>query len=387
MSNNLLTAYSFLAALTENETDIYKTVYLPICKRAISLFAKKCNNGLDSDIKTIIEEEFGISVPLIIVRKLIKSVASELSRKEKTTFQFEIFENGKSFQFQSFIFDKIEEIYEREKRNANALQRAFEMFVEAENEIIDDVPSFACFIDRNKQKLSSFFAGRVKEIDSQNSDVSFMLHIDFLLYIEKYHDELYKTAKQIFIGSIIASYLEADIDLDVKIEDRIAYYLDTQIVLEALDLQKEKDTHPTLELLQLINDTGGCVRILDITIDEIRTILEIAINNYNKDCPTTTINEACVRTGKNKTWLIELHCNLEDHIYKQLNINIDKIPEAKIKEFSKNEDVKLLEETRFRKGTAAHDVIAYLHVREKGVAEIQNLYRKQNIGLSQRIKT
>lgn len=365
MNDNLLTAYSFLAALTENETDIYNTVYLPICKRAISLFARNCNQGTDADIKKVIENEYGISVPLLIVRKLIKAVANGLSRKEKATFKFEIFENGTAFQFQSFVFNKIEELYEREKRNANALQTAFEVFVKAENDTVDDIPSFASFIDRNKQKLSSFFAGRVKDIENQNAEVSFMPHIDFLIYIEKSHHELYKTAEQIFLGSIIASYLEADIDLGAKIENGIAYYLDTQIVLEALDLQKEKDTQPTLELLKLIKETGGRIRLLDITVEEVRTILETAINNYNKDFPTTTVNEACVRIGKNKTWLIGINGNLEKHISESLKIDIDIVPESKIKTFSETEDVKLLEETRFRKGTAAHDVIAYLYVREK----------------------
>lgn len=32
MNDNVLTSYSFLAALSENETDIYKTVYLPYLK-------------------------------------------------------------------------------------------------------------------------------------------------------------------------------------------------------------------------------------------------------------------------------------------------------------------------------------------------------------------
>ena len=41
MSEQLLTTYSFFAALTENSTDIYRTVYIPICKRALSLYAKK----------------------------------------------------------------------------------------------------------------------------------------------------------------------------------------------------------------------------------------------------------------------------------------------------------------------------------------------------------
>ncbi|MBP8994260.1 MAG: hypothetical protein KBG30_10705 [Bacteroidales bacterium] len=365
MADNLLTAYSFLAALTENETDIYKTVYVPICKRAISLYAKNHNQGTDSDIKNVIETEYGISIPSLIVRKLIKAVAKDLSKREKTTFKFEFLEEGRVFQFKSFIFNKIEDIYEREKRNANALQNAFEAFCKAENETIEDIPSFAYFIDRNKQKLSSFFAGRVKEIDNQNAEVSFMPHIEFLMHIEKNHHELYKAAKQIYLGSIIASFLESDINLEVKIGEGIAYYLDTQIILEALDLQKAEDTQPTLDLLKLIKETGGRTKVLDITIGEIRKIMGTAINNYNKDSPTTTINDACVRNNKNKTWLINTCGKLESFISDTLNIDIDKVSEAKIEEYSKTEDVKLLEETRYRKGTAAHDVIAYLYVREK----------------------
>lgn len=33
MEEQLLTTYSFFAALTENSTDIYSAVYIPICKR------------------------------------------------------------------------------------------------------------------------------------------------------------------------------------------------------------------------------------------------------------------------------------------------------------------------------------------------------------------
>jgi hypothetical protein len=365
MNKNLLTAYSFLSSLTENETDIYKMVYLPLCKRAISLYAKKHTGGKDVDIQQVIEQEYGISVPVLIVRKLLKSITSDLSKRERGAFKFEVFENGETFQFQTFKFDKVEETYEREKRKAGALQIAFEDFIKTENETTDGIPGFACFIDKNKQKLSSFFAGKVKELDNQNTDVSFMPHIDFLLHIEKNYHELYKTAEQIFLGSIIASYLEADINLDVKIDNGIAYYLDTKIVLEALDLQKYEDTQPTLELLKLIKETGGRIRMLDITIEEIRTVIQTAINNYNKDCPTTTVNEACLRIGKNKTWLININGNLENFLSETLKVDIDKVPETAIKKHSDTEDVKLLKETGYKKGAVAHDVIAYLYVREK----------------------
>ena len=43
-----------------------------------------------------------------------------------------------------------------------------------------------------------------------------MPHVRFLQYIEQNNDNLYKATKQIFIGSVIASYLESDFDLEAK---------------------------------------------------------------------------------------------------------------------------------------------------------------------------
>ena len=51
MNDNVLTSYSFLAALSENETDIYKTVYLPLFKRAISSYAAKKSSKVSNSIQ------------------------------------------------------------------------------------------------------------------------------------------------------------------------------------------------------------------------------------------------------------------------------------------------------------------------------------------------
>lgn len=361
----LLASYSFLAALTENGSDIYKTVYIPLCKRALSNFAQNHTSGKDTDIQDIIRTGYGIEIPLLIIRNLIKAVVKDLSRNDKNRFGFEILENAKSFKFKSFSFAQIESTYDTEKRRANALQLAFEKFIDEQNEVKDEVLPFATFIDKNKQKISSFFAGKVNQIDESVSDKSFMLHVRFLQYIETNNDILYKTVEHIFIGSIIASYLEAEIDVNAKLEKNIAYYLDTQIVLEALNLQGEEDSKPTIELIKLIQDTGGNVRLLDITVDEIHTNIETAINNYDKDNPTTTINEACIRIGKSKTWLIHFNGQLEKNITDLLKINIDKVLGTDIEKYSKTEDAQLLKDIWRKKHAALHDVIAYLYIRNK----------------------
>ena len=382
MNDNVLTSYSFLAALSENETDIYKTVYLPLFKRAISSYAAKKSSkesnsiqGTDIDIQSIILEQYGIEVPILIVRKLIKAVGTSLSKKERNIFKFDTFEDGKAFQFTNYNYFSTEEIYDRERRNAQALQQAFEDYLKSENLSEKNIPSFSQFIDKNKCNLSSFFSG--KNCLIHDVEGSFMAHVNFLQHIEGGYHYLYQTAERIYLGSVIASFLETGVDLESKIDDNIIYYLDTQIVLEALDLQKAEDTLPTQELLKLIRATGGKIRLLDITINEIHKIIELAINNYSKSHPTTTVNEACVRIGKNKTWLISINGKLESFIKAELQVDIDGILETKMNLYSRSEDVNLLKQTRIHKSTAIHDVAAYLHVRDR---------REGNIRLFQKAK-
>ena len=382
MNDNVLTSYSFLAALSENETDIYKTVYLPLFKRAISSYAAKKSSkesnsiqGTDIYIQSIILEEYGIEVPILIVRKLIKAVGTSLSKKERNIFKFDTFEDGKAFQFTNYNYFSTEEIYDRERRNAQALQQAFEDYLKSENLSEKNIPSFSQFIDKNKCNLSSFFSG--KNCLIHDVEGSFMAHVNFLQHIEGGYHYLYQTAERIYLGSVIASFLETGVDLESKIDDNIIYYLDTQIVLEALDLQKAEDTLPTQELLKLIRATGGKIRLLDITINEIHKIIELAINNYSKSHPTTTVNEACVRIGKNKTWLISINGKLESFIKAELQVDIDGILETKMNLYSRSEDVNLLKQTRIHKSTAIHDVAAYLHVRDR---------REGNIRLFQKAK-
>lgn len=368
--------------MSENETDIYKTVYLPLFKRAISSYAAKKSSkesnsiqGTDIDIQSIILEEYGIEVPILIVRKLIKAVGTSLSKKERNIFKFDTFEDGKAFQFTNYNYFSTEEIYDRERRNAQALQQAFEDYLKSENLSEKNIPSFSQFIDKNKCNLSSFFSG--KNCLIHDVEGSFMAHVNFLQHIEGGYHYLYQTAERIYLGSVIASFLETGVDLESKIDDNIIYYLDTQIVLEALDLQKAEDTLPTQELLKLIRATGGKIRLLDITINEIHKIIELAINNYSKSHPTTTVNEACVRIGKNKTWLISINGKLESFIKAELQVDIDGILETKMNLYSRSEDVNLLKQTRIHKSTAIHDVAAYLHVRDR---------REGNIRLFQKAK-
>lgn len=364
-NKNTLTSYSFLAALNENGTDLYNAVYLPLCKRALAIHTKENTHGTSNDIKKVMKDEFGIDMPLLVVQKLIVAIANGMSRKQKEKSDFKYFEKGKSFQCNSYVFNDLEQAYETERRQANALQEAFEVFVKSQDADSEgEIPSFASFIDRYKNELSSFLSGKTKSL---NVDVnsSFMSHVRFLQYIETNNDTLFRVAERIFMGSIIASYIESDMDVNAKPESKVTYFLDSKIVLEALDLQNAEDTLPIRELMKLIRETGGTIKVLDVTVNEIQSIISSAINNYNKDNPTTTVNEACLRIKQNKTWLTKINGNLGNYLTDTLKVEITKVSENDIKDFTNSEDTKQLKKIWYRKNTAAHDVIAYLYVRKR----------------------
>ena len=111
-----LTAYSFLTALADNGKDLYEAVYLPLCKRSLSRLAKNHREGTSLGLKQQIEVDYGLNIPEPLVRQFIYKIENSLSRKERASFELRIMEKGKSFQFDKFEFDKLEDEYERQRR-------------------------------------------------------------------------------------------------------------------------------------------------------------------------------------------------------------------------------------------------------------------------------
>lgn len=366
MSNNdnILTGYCFLAALTENQNDLYNHVYVPICKRALSLYSLRGGtHGNSNDIKQLIKSEYGIDVPQLVVKKLINATFKSLSNRARKKYSFNVFQHGETFEIQKYAFSDLELQYKKGQRNAKALQEAFEAYLNSEGIDTAGLPSFANFLEKNKRHLAAFFKN-TGSINGDSVEASYIHHVAFLEHIDTSNNDLFEIAKGLYIGSIVASFLEAGIDLEPKFEPNEVYFLDTPIVLRALDLQKEEETEPIKELLEIIKNTGGQIKILSITIEEIYKVIESAIGNYNATTPTSTINEACIRLGKNKAWLITYNGNLEKNILETLKIEKETIQQAFIEKNQNSPDVKALQERRIRKGNALHDVLAYLFVRQ-----------------------
>ena len=94
-----------MAALTENQNDLYNQVYIPICKRTLSLYSlQDRTHGGVSDIKELIAEEYGIDVPSFVVKKLINATFKSLSNRSRKKYKFNVFQNGETFEIEKYAF-------------------------------------------------------------------------------------------------------------------------------------------------------------------------------------------------------------------------------------------------------------------------------------------
>ena len=250
------------------------------------------------------------------------------------------FEYGDSFQLAQYSFTDLEAKYKKGLRDTSKLELAFTNYLSTEQIDATKLPAFTDFLDKNKRQIASFFKGN-GAIKKSDIEETYIYHVQFLEYLDTSNDELFKIAEQLYLGTIVAGFLESGIDLETNFVSNEVYYLDTPLILRALNLQKEEETEPALELLNLIRSTGGTIKVLSITLNELSDVISNAVDSYNNKQPITTINDACLRLEK----------------------------------FEKSPDVKALKETRKRKGNAFHDVAAYLFVREQRGATISSFQK------------
>lgn len=371
MDSNLLTSYYFLAALAENNTDIYDSVYVPLCKRCLYRISADKNEGTHLDVQKKLLEDYGLDVPEDIVRQLLVRISHRLSMIERRAYGFNLMDNGRCFQFNEFSYNKMEDTYNSIRRGAGALEDAFQEFVRSQGQ--DPTIPFQNFIDAHKHKLSSFFNNKSEDPDVEEE---YLLHAKFLRKIEYSHHELYKAAEKAYLGSIIAAYLESGVNVEAKQDSGVVYFLDTRVLFEILDLQDPESTKPARDLLGLIKNTGGKPRVLSITITEMTEILKRELSLYDLKNPTTTIGDACKRRQLKKTLLVNLQARLAEELKKQHDIDSDTLSETKILQYRESSDVSKLVNTGYAPSNARHDVSAYLTVRER--RSLQSFLQKQD---------
>jgi len=315
-----------------------------------------------------VEEEFGLHIPKIVLKNLIKFVGN----KDKD-IELEIYENGESFSIKKAWNTTINE--EIENRTAyyeecvTRLEEKYKQYLDTMS--IENDKTFLDFISDNADDVLDFIKERdCKRIDETYSSVAF-----FLDFIRENDKELFGVASDMFWGSIISGFLmnynEISASNNVK-KLKSEYFFDTSIVMGLLGLSSASTESYTKDLLFLLKAVNATLRVHPMTIFEVESILSSVESEGAR--PMTEIYDAMTRYNYKSTDIVNKRVNIKNEL-NQLGIDVFPIVNSnfvrsQIKEY-KNKDIvfELQKErggrTSFDNFREIHDIFMYDYIRKR----------------------
>ena len=306
--------YALISALYADKTrGLYSDIYFPIIKYAIvKIFGSKDTGdhyATSDDVQKVVIELFGIRIPHVVIAKTVL----KLSRTETDSIRLNVFEEGNTFQITSAVFDEDEITFKERESSFNKhlveIESEYKAFVEREG-ICDNGKTFTEFISNNTDNILGYFENDSEEqVEEQYTSIVF-----FLEYLNRENRELYKTANQLFWGSVIAAFLQSDRP-NVHDEERgceSEFYLDTSIALGLLDLSTSENELSARDVCDIIKSSGGILKIHPVTIEEMKAILESVAQNG--PYPGTSIANACFRRNLLAPEITKIRLNLQKAI-------------------------------------------------------------------------
>lgn len=351
--NNL----ALIATLYNNHSaNLYSDIYFPIINFGVATISKSQHDiekYYDIEfLQSTIEQDFGIKIPLIVLKQALKALVSQ-----QQDITIKLYEKGEKFQivkeWDVYIDKSIEERISSVIKDFEELEEAFQVFIEKSNITTDK--SFIEFFTKNTEDIFKYLdhLEAVPSIDENYYHIA-----NFLIQIKENNPRLFKLANNTFWASIISAFLKREVDLNIKPEARVYYYLDSSLVMAILDLDSEINTIYGSELLSAIVASGHIPCIHPLTIREIDSILF----SVEKSGPNhgSAIESAYYRRNLNPVGILKIRNSLPELLNNakvQIIENSSKSELDEICEKYKNKQiVNLLKETRGYSNGGIRDV-------------------------------
>lgn len=368
MSDKILSTYALLAYLKETSISAQTAItdlYIPLVKKAMSEYANE--NGLSeykgrslSEIQQKIRSIFEIEIPLPILAKILKSISAEIDDDNI----FALYGDG-AFIIKSYVFNDINTLVESERANINLLKEDFRAYCK-ENGFKYDFEELEQFI----------LAQQMDIFTDKRTD---LLSIDY--YIPKYiqeriaNDSIFKIMSNIYLGSIIASYLAQNITQKVTDTELL---LDTNFFISLINLNTEDAYHTCNQLFSLCQQLGFRFTMLNSTVNQIKVLLSNRINDFvNRDfigsVRAADVFNACIRNNIDKTGLERIKDNITRMIDEKgiLVIKDAQILDIIDKAKKSAEYKELIQKRQYNADSALNDIVAKLYVERKRGIDIR----------------
>ena len=369
---NLLATYSLLALIRENcKEECNKSilnVFLPILKETLNRMLQKVGfelKGKDyTEIQSKAEEEFGLKIPIPVLETLM----SEIARNSSADF---VLNKDHSFIIKTPFGSQVGMDYKQQKKRILKLEKNYKLYCEGLG-VEGRFDELVAFIQDQKNRI---FENKPSDIYAQGYHVSKYVYSKL-----KKKDEYYNTICDLYLGGVIASYLQ------FQIKERIVdteLLIDTNFYISLINLNTEEAYESCKQLFDLTIAMGYRYSILETTIEQIKILLSKRVDKINEKGLLASLNvadvlSACDRRNLTKTDLERYKDNLLDDLAtKGINIIYNSQIRNLIDKTEKSRDLRTLTKLRGNRDSAFNDLLAQEYVafrrKDKAIAEFNDV--------------
>lgn len=367
MNKEKAITYSLLSHI-RNNGDLIKgpiDIFIPLIKRTLSKLNMEGVFKGESilEIKNASDKLYQIDFPIPVLKKILSKICDEINTDDIK--HFILYKDG-AFAINQYSFTDYEDLVENQTKEINELEGLFKSFCDSSELKIKNSESIFNFIEKNKFTLSKYIS-HSQEINGSD----YTAEAQFINFFKKF-PLIYDRIKNIYIGSIIAGYIEYNSD---DAQRDITLLLDTNFIIGLIDLNTAESTHTCNTLLKIAKQQKFKIQILKDTIEETTYLLEAKAQYFDKSFLQKKINaediyNACDRRNLSKTDLERIADNLEKTISK-LGISILYATEKLNKEAKHTELYRVFEKVRNSKRSALHDATAILYINKQRKKKIR----------------
>lgn len=309
--------YSLLAALVdEKKANLFDDIVLHIIEYVVSLIAEdpsfSAKYHTTSSLQDKITDIVGIEIPITIIRNAVSLV----SRKSDDIAIRIVGDKGNQFTIQrawdasrtSSVLLKSQGLLDRKC----ILEKCFAEYIN-ENGYESGV-GIEDFLLANQRESMLYMQGELPS--SLNGD--FIAVANFIKETKEREPNLYATICDITWGASIAGLL-SDSNMKFKRKKQrkaTAYYLDTPIIMAALDLSRESSVSQVHDLLKTIHSNENIAYAHPLTVQEVEQILDSVVRNGDP-LPSSELYEAWIRRNLRASDLARIKSNLKELLEEQ----------------------------------------------------------------------
>lgn len=301
--------YALISVLYDTEgADLYNDIYFPIIKYGIVSLYREQDDIQEyydlGNLQSTINDSFGISIPLIVLKQAIKAVY-----RHNSDISIELYGNGNQFKIKKAwnieVTESIGNQYEDILIKFDQLDKFFANYLKLE--MVESDKTFLDFLTDNTEEIFDYIAAGVA---APRLDGSYVHIMRFLKWVNARNIELYNIANNIFWGSVIAAFLQRDIDLSIKPATSVEYFFDSSLVLAVLDLDNESNVSYARELVNIIMASGNVPKVHSLTLREIKSIL-FSLEQSQVPKPSSGIAEAYYRRELTPSKVLQIRNELQ----------------------------------------------------------------------------